>query len=247
MNNFKAAYINEIVKISRKKKISAAAVLCLVVIAVGTVMVCTVSSFMGINISGGSEFSLLILPVMINVVIPLFTVFVCIDMFCGEFTAGTVKITLLSPASRFKIYSAKLAAAMSFIGAMLAFSMAVSFILSVIMGHTEWAVIKIFVSYAVSMFPLAVFCLLAALVATLARGSGSAFLLCVILYMAFKAFELLNPSLATLSFTSGMSMYVLINAPLVSFAKLIRLILISVGYSAMLFAAGYMVFENKEI
>ncbi len=247
MNKFKCAYINELVKTSKKKKMTAAMILSFVIIALGAVIICTLSSFMGMNLTGRSEFSLVVLPVMVNAVVPLFVTFAAIDMFCGEYSASTIKITLLTPVSRVKIYLAKLAALLTFAGAMLAFSMAVSFFMSVIIGHTEFAVIKIFVSYAVSMFPILVVVTLATFLANVAKGSGSAFMLCLLVYAAVKICELLYPDLAGFFFTSGMNIYVLINAPLISLAKIIRLILIDAGLAVMLFSAGYYLFDKKEI
>ena len=247
MNNFMAAYIDELIKMSKKKKITAALILSISVIVVAAVLICTLSSFMGMNLTGRSEFSLTVLPVMVNAVIPLFIVFAAIDMFCSEYSAGTIKITLLNPVSRVKIYTAKLASLMTFAAAMLVFSMVASFIVGVLIRHTDFAVFKILASYAVSLFPLLVIAALASLIANITKGSGSSFMLCLIVYIAVKVFELLNPQLASFFFTSGMSIYVLLNAPLISFAKLMRMILIDLGFAVMLFAAGYALFENKEI
>ncbi len=247
MHKFKSAYINELVKMSKKKKITAALVLTTVIIAIGAILICTLSSFMGMNLTGRSEFSLVVLPVMVNAVVPLFIAFAAIDMFCGEYSAATIKITLLNPVSRVKIYLAKLAALMTFAGVMLAFAMVVSFFVSVIIGHTELAAVKIFVSYIISLFPILVVVTLAMLLANMAKGSGSAFMLCLLVYAAVKICELLNPNLSGFFFTSGMNIYVLINAPLISFAKIIRMLLIDAGLATMLFSAGYYMFDKKEI
>ena len=247
MHNFKAAYINELYKISKRKKITAAAIMCLIVIAAGACISCTVNNFMGINITGKSEFSLMILPVFTNAVIPLFTAFVCIDMFCGEVSANTLKTTLLTPVPRIKVYSAKVCAAFTFAAAMLLFTMAVSFLTSVVIGHTQFKIIKIILSYVISIIPLAAFCTLAVAVANIAKGSGSSFMLCVVIFLVFKILEIFNPAYSSLFFTSGLNMYVLLNAPFIVFTKLIRLVIISVGYIVMLFSAGFMLFDRKEI
>ena len=52
MHNLKAAYINELYKLSKKKKLVVAALLCLAIIAVAAVITCTVNNFMGINLTG---------------------------------------------------------------------------------------------------------------------------------------------------------------------------------------------------
>ncbi len=247
MHNLKAAYINELYKLSKKKKLVVAALLCLAIIAVAAVITCTVNNFMGINLTGNYEFSVMVLPVFLNIVIPLFTIFICIDMFCAEYSSNTMKTALLSPASRLKIFCAKIGAALTVIASMLLLIMFSSFIVSIFIRHTHFSFIKILISYIISMIPLTVICLLAVLVSNLMKGSGSSFLVCVIALLAFKAFEVIYPAASSFFFTSGINMYVLINARLVGIAKVIRLMLISVGYIIMLFAGGFALFESKEI
>ena len=130
---------------------------------------------------------------------------------------------------------------------MLLFTMAVSFLTSVVIGHTQFKIIKIILSYVISIIPLAAFCTLAVAVANIAKGSGSSFMLCVVIFLVFKILEIFNPAYSSLFFTSGLNMYVLLNAPFIVFTKLIRLVIISVGYIVMLFSAGFMLFDRKEI
>lgn len=247
MSSLKAAFINELYKISKKKKIFVAAILCLAVIIAGAVISCIANNFLGINITGRGEFSVMMLPVFVSVIIPLFTTFICIEMFCGEFANNTIKTTLLSPATRLTIFTAKIGAMAVFILAMLVFSMLVSFAAAVIIRHTEYNIPKILATYLISFLPLLVFGLMTAMVANMAKGGGIAFMICILVYLVFKVLELLNPMYASLFFTSEMSMYVLLNAPLISIAKLLRLTAILIGYIIALFSYGYLMFERKSI
>ncbi|MEG1880827.1 MAG: ABC transporter permease, partial [Oscillospiraceae bacterium] len=85
MQMIKAVYLNEIFKISKKKKIVVAAILCVFSVIVACLIVMSVGNFMGISMTASSEFPILVLPVLINTLVPLFTAFICIDMFTGEF------------------------------------------------------------------------------------------------------------------------------------------------------------------
>lgn len=247
MAQFKAAFINELFKISKKKKITAAAVLCLAVIALGAVVSCLAGSFLGLNLTGRSEFSIMLLPIFNYVIIPLFTIFICIEEFGGEYTAGTTKTTLLSPVSRFKIFSAKICSMGAFILAFLIFAMLVSFITALIIRQTELNIIGILGAYLISFLPLLVVGLMAALISNTVRGSGAAFMLCLIVYLVLKALELLNPAYSIFFFTSGLNMYILLSAPLISFAKIFRIVAMLFGYGIMLFCAGYFLFDRKNI
>ena len=56
MNRFRAAYINELYKLSKKKKITVAAILSVAAVCIGGLIVLGVNNFIGINVTGKSEF-----------------------------------------------------------------------------------------------------------------------------------------------------------------------------------------------
>ena len=69
------------------------------------------------------EFPILVLSVVVNTILPLFTALVTIESFSGEFSQNTMKIALTRPVSRLKFFTAKLTAIMLFILANLLFVM----------------------------------------------------------------------------------------------------------------------------
>lgn len=247
MHNFKAAFMNELYKISKRKKITVAAIVTFAIIALGALLTSTVSNFAGINLTGNSEFALLCLPVFVYIAVPLFIIFVTNDLFCGEFSDNTVKTTLLTPATRVQIFSAKVCVVLVFAAYMLALAMVLGFVVGVIIGQTEYAFIRIFFSYLLSLLPIGVIVAMAALISNLAKGSGSSFLICVAVYILSGAAGLIYPSAVSFLPTGSMGMYILLGAPLISFGKIIRLLLICIGYSVMLYAAGISVFDAREI
>lgn len=247
MHNFKAAFLNEVYKISKRKKITAAAIITLVIVVLGAVITKTVSNFAGINLTGNSEFSLLCLPVFVYAVIPLFIIFVTNDLFCGEFSDNTVKTTLLTPATRVQIFSAKVCSVLLFAAYMLALAMILSFIAGIVIGQTDYNIGRIFFSYVLSLLPLAVLSALAALISNIARGAGSSFLISVAVYILSMVIGMIYPSVMSFLPTGSLGIYILLGAPLISFGKILRMTLICIGYSAMLCAAGVSFFDAKEI
>lgn len=247
MRNFKAAFLNEIYKMSKRKKITVAAIIIFATVVLGALLTSTVNNFAGINITGNSEFAILCLPVFVYAVIPLFAIFVANDLFCGEFSDNTVKTTLLTPATRVQIFSAKLCAAFLFAVYMLALAMILSFVIGAIIGQTEYNFVRVFFSYLLSSLPLAVITTLAVLISNIAKGSGSSFLICVAVYVLSLALGLIYPSLVSFLPTGSLGMYILLGAPLISIGKIMRIMLICIGYSVMLYAAGLSLFDAKEI
>jgi len=81
---FKAAFVNETVKLLKKKKLIAAAVLSVLGVLIGQAAVTALQSGFGLRVAGSAEFPLLVLPVFTYTILPLFTTFVAIDMFNGN-------------------------------------------------------------------------------------------------------------------------------------------------------------------
>ena len=100
MTGFKKALDAEIKKTAGRKKVKVAMVLCLIATLISAVICTLAGNFMGVNMTGKAEFSLTVLPVFLNFLIPLFVIFMCIDVFGAEFSSGTMKTTLLTGAPR---------------------------------------------------------------------------------------------------------------------------------------------------
>ena len=246
MQYLKAAYINELYKISKKKKIIVAAILSLAALVVAGIIVSTVSNFMGINVTGSSEFSILVLPVLNYTLFPLFTAFVAIDMVAGEFADGTIKTTLTRPATRFQVYLAKALAVGTFILANLLFVMVTSMIGSLFLNPGMMNVGSIFIAYLVSFLPLFVFALMVMLIANFAKNTW-AFLLSLILYLAFIAFGFVWPNYQSFFFTSAFNWYTLFIGGFFNVSKVLRVFFTLSGFSLALFGAGYYLFDKRDI
>ncbi len=247
MNRFWAAYINELYKISKKKKIVVAAILSTFAVLIGAVIVLGVNNFIGIKVTGKSEFSILVLSVLCYTLIPLFTMFVCIDMFTGELAEHTIKQTLTRPVSRLKVFSSKALAAGTFLMANLLFVMIVSLIVSFAIGATTLSLWKVILAYLVEFFPLMVFALLVILVANLLRSTAGAFLVSLVCYLALLGFSMVFRNYQSFFIVSFFDWYTLFLGSYFNFYKIIRVLLIFSGCGIMLFAAGYYLYDRRDI
>lgn len=246
MTGFRTALAAEIKKTAGRKKVKVAMALCFVVTVISAVICTFAGNFMGVNMTGKAEFSLTVLPVFLNFLIPLFVIFMCIDMFGAEFSSGTMKTTLLTGAPRYEIFFAKTALLGIFIAAMLAFSMVTSFIASVIIGKTGWALFRVIFSYIISFVPLMTFAFMCAFVSNVIKSSGASFMLSVLLYIAFYVLGMLFPAFSAFFFTSGFDVYILLSRPSLGALKIIRTLLMLLGYSALFAGIGEYLFEKKE-
>jgi len=244
--HFKAAYINEVFKITKKKKITVLCILSIVAALAGSAIVVGVNNVSGIMLAGSGNFALVVLSIMNYTLIPLFTAFICIDMFGGEFADGTMKFTLTSPASRLTIFISKLLAAGTFIMANLLFVMLVSVAASFFFD-ASLGIHNIIIAYITSFLPLFIFAIIAVVISCLARGTTSAFLLCILVFLGFNFLEMWFPSLKSFFFTSAFGWYHLFMGAYINWGKIIRMFLILLGYGIMLFGAGFYLFERKEL
>lgn len=247
MKGFKTAFRAEIKKAAGRKKIKLALILCLLCTLLSAAVCALAGSFMGINMTGRAELSVTVLPVFTKFLIPLFTVFMCIDIFGGEYSSGTMKTTLLSGARRSEIYFAKAALLGAFIILMLGFSMVTSFIASVIVKKTEFDILRVLFSYIISFVPLMSFAFMCMLVSNIFKGSGASFMISVLLYIASWVIGMVFPFLSALLITSGFDAYVLLSQPVLSFGKILRLVALSVGLGALFAGIGEQLFIKKEL
>ncbi len=247
MGNIKAIFINEVFKISKKKKITASLIFSLLTVIVVAVAEYFLNNFAGIRVMGSSEFSIMILTILSYSFFPLFTAFICIDMFAGEFADNTIKFTLTGPASRIKVFSGKVFAVAVFIMCNLIFVMFISVVVSLFMNSNTINIFKILISYIMAFLPIFIFSLVVILISNIARSTTSSFMLSIFVFLVFNGLGMAFPQIRSFLFTSSFDWYKLILGSYINFSKILRTFLILLGYGIMLFAAGYYLFEKRDI
>ena len=247
MEIVRAAYINEIVKISKKKKLVVSVILSVLFVIGMAIGAYLLNNFAGIRITGGTEFSIMVLTILIYSILPLFTTFICVDMFAGEFSDNTIKFTLTGPASRIKIFFGKILTVATFIIANLFFVMILSTIASLIINKNIPNFLKIPMSYVMAFMPIFIFALVVVIISNLARGTTSAFMFSVLVFLVFNGLNLVFPQTKGFLFTSTLDWHRLILGSYINFSKIFRVFLILLGYCIMLITAGYYLFEKKDI
>jgi len=247
MDILKSVYINEMFKISKKKKITGALIFSAISVIVAAIVVYSLKGFAGIQITGSSEFSIMVLTILNYSLFPIFTAFVCIDMFAGEFADHTIKFTLTGPASRIKVFSGKVLAIATFIIGNLLLVMFFSIIASLFINGNITNLFKIIMSYTMAFLPIFIFALIVVFICNITKGTTSSFMLSIFVFLVFNGLSIAFPHIKSFLFTSAFDWYILILGSYINFSKIFRMFLILLGYGIMLFAAGYYLFEKKEI
>ncbi|MCZ8522022.1 MULTISPECIES: ABC transporter permease [Paenibacillus] len=250
MAGFKAAFLNEAVKLLKKKKLIAAVILSILAVVVGQLAVTTIKHGLGLRVVGSTEFPFVVLTIFTYTILPLFATFVAIDMFSGEFSSNTMKITLTRPVSRFGVFSAKVLNLALFIAANLVFVMVLSLLAGFLFNMSSaslMGVVRVVLSYMATFFPVFVFSLLVVLLSNLLRGGLAVFFLAIIAFVGLNFLGIVFSSYSSFFITSMFDWYTLWISESMNMLKIVRQLLIMSGCGIMLFAAGYYLFDSKDL
>jgi len=203
----------------------------------------------GLRVVSSTEFPILVLSVVVNTILPLFTALVTIESFSGEFSQNTMKIALTRPISRLKFYTAKLTAIMLFILANLLFVM----IFSMLAGYffnsnsfTTVSVLKILLSYTVTLMPMAIFSIIIIFFANIIRSGIGVFFLSIFVFVIFKGLGIIFYRYSGVFFTSMMSWYTLFVMDTIPTFKIFLQFMMMLSYGIIFFTAGYYIFDKKD-
>jgi ABC-2 type transport system permease protein len=250
MEGFKAAFINESVKLLKKKKMMAAAILSILAVLVGQIAVTTIKHGLGLRVVGSVEFPIVVLSFITYTLLPLFAIFVAIDMFNGESSSNTMKITLLRPVSRFGVFSAKVLNLALFIAGNLLFVMILSLLAGFIFNPSSASlagILKVVLSYGLTFFPVFVFALIVVLLSNVIQGGLAVFFLAILVFIIFNSLGIVFSSYSSFFITSMFDWYTLWISESINVFKIFRQILIMSGCGMMLFTTGYYLFDRKDI
>lgn len=249
MAGFKATLINEIEKLYKKKKVIVAAGVSLIFIIIGQLSIEGLRNGFGVRGVSGNEFPLLALSLVVNSILPLFTALVTIDSFSGEFSQNTMKIAITRPVTRLKFFTAKIISIMIFVFVNLIFVMIFSSLTGAIFNSnsiTLQAVIKILVSYLVTLMPMLVLSLVIVFFTNIIRSGIGVFFLSILTFIIFKTLGVVFSSYSGIFFTSMMDWYRLWIMNDISWIKIFRQFMMMCSYVILLFTGSYYIFDKKD-
>lgn len=250
MVGFKAAFVNEIVKLVKKKKIMAAAILSILAVLIGQVAITAIKHGFGLRVVGSTEFPLVVLSIFIYTILPLFATFIAIDMFNGEFSSNTMKITLTRPVSRFGVFSAKVLTLAVFILANLMFVMILTILAGFLFNPSSASllgIMRVVLAYSSTFLPVFVFELLVVMLCNIIRGGLAVFFLSILVFIVFKFLGIFFSHYSSFFITTMFDWYSLWISETINGYKIFRQIFIMLGSGIMFFTAGFYLFDRKDI
>lgn len=249
MVEFKAALTNEIEKLYKRRKILVAVVVSLIFIIVGQLSIVALRAGFGVRGVSSMEFPILVLSVVVNTILPLFTALVTIESFSGEFSQNTMKITLTRPVSRLKFFTAKLTAIIIFILANLVFVMVFSILAGCLFNTNTFTfagIIKIVVSYMVTLMPMVVLSIIIIFFANIISSGIGVFFISILTFVVFKGLGVVFYRYSGMFLTSMMNWYTLFTMDTIPVFKIFLQFMMMLSYGIIFFTAGYYIFDKKE-
>ena len=250
MASFKASLYNEIEKMVRRKKATLTVILSVGIIAFVQLISTAVRSGFGIIWNTSSVFPVTVLSAFSRTILPLFTALVVIDAFTGEFSHNTMKIAITRPVSRFKVYLSKLSATAFFVLINLLIVMVLSTVAGVLFNADSMSflgVVRIFVSYVMTLFPIMAFAVIIAFLANVFRSSAIVFFLSILLFIASNVLALVFPGIAGVFITSALDWYKLWIADSLPLGRILSQLALVAGYILIFFTLGFSRFDRRDL
>lgn len=171
-------------------------------------------------------------------------------MFAGEMSTQTMKITLLRPISRFKVYASKHISLLLHTALYLAIagvtSIGLSFFFNARGGILE-GILGAIMSYGVAIVPFIAIGAFAMLASQLFRSASTALIVCILIYLAGAVFSFFLPSVSIYSLSTYTDWHLLWLNSTWAGGKITSIFIFLVSCSILLFTAGFYFFDRKEL
>jgi len=248
MNNLKANIINEVQKLFLKKKIT--------VFLIITAIICFLSAFFISSIQqklvfvaiDSVSFPLMTLSIFTNLLLPLFIFMTVAELFSGEVGDKSLKLVLIRPISRLKIFISKNTAIAIYIIINLAVVFVVSMLSSMLLnGKSGINVPQIIFAYFIDIIPAVVLALFASFIAQFFKSSSGAIITSILCFIGIKIIALFVSGLNNTIFTSYLNWYSRWTVGQNSFISTLNILFMVLSYGVIFFTAGYYFFDKKEV
>ena len=239
---------NEIFKIFSRKRTK--------VVLYVEIVLCILMSIIGksgsrFNISGFSislpNLPFTMLPIFTSFVMPLTIFTLTSDIFSQEFENNSIKVLLLRPITRFKIYVSKNLAIISTIFFNLMVILIVTVILRFLFRGDISGTHNAVLSYAISIIPMIIFVLMSSLVASIINNPSLTMFCSIALYVLLIAVKIVFSNISAALFVSYNNWYQMWIGSLVPARMLINISLLLISYMVIFFILGFLVFDGKEV
>jgi len=247
MSKVLASFKNELFKLVARRKY--------IVLTIIGMLVCTVPPLIMSLFSAIARTDLRIADIamgnatfVFDVWLPIIVFMAVTDLFCSEFRNNDIKISLMRPISRFKIYISKTLAVLCLVAVVAGAFFVINSLLEVAF-NTTGALTNIGLSlaaFAVNLIPLFVLILMAALINQITNGSSLAMFLCIAVYVVLQYASIFIGWANGIFFVQYMQWDRILIGTMLPFGALLSRITLVFGYGITFLVVGAWLFDRKE-
>lgn len=197
----------------------------------------------------GSSLPLLMLSLSTFALLPLLLFMTAADSFTGEVAARTLKLVLVRPITRAKVFASKVLAIAVYVAVHLG-ALWISSVLSgwlIPGGDLTGGLLDSMKAYTASFLPMIAIGLITVLIAQFFNNSTGAMALIIFIYAAAKLIPFVLPQVSAWSVFSYTDWYVLWVGNGASISKLLNSFGLLLAYCIMAYTAGLFIFERKQL
>jgi len=241
--NFKG----ELFKLVARKKYLVLMIIGMLICAVPPLIMSLISSLARTNVRI-SDVAMMNSTLLIDILLPIIIFMAVTDLFCSEFRNNNIKITLMRPISRFKVYLSKTLAVFCLVAINLGAFWVASSLLEFLFnasGAMPFIAVSL-AAFAVNLVPLFVLILMAALINQITNGSSLAMFLCIAVYAALQYASLFIGWANGIFFVQYMQWDRILIGTMLPFGALLSRITLVLGYGITFFVGGFYLFNRKE-
>lgn len=249
MHSLFANVVNEWEKIWARRRTKSFLLLALILPAAASFVLAAAQNRLAFVSGLGDNLPLILLSLYTFAVLPLFMMMTAADAFSGEAASRTLKLVLVRPITRAKVFASKVLAIAAYVAVQLAVLWTVSSAAGWLVGGggLSGAWLDNLQAYAAAWLPMAAIGLIAVFIAQWFRQSTGAMALVILLYAAAKLLTVLVPQLAVWSVFSYTDWHVLWIGDGAQAGKLANTSVLLLAYCIMAYMAGWMLFERKQL
>lgn len=241
--------LNEMEKLWKRRRTKGFLVLTLLVPIISSVILSLLQMNAGVFGGFRSNLPMLMLNLFTFALLPLFLFMTAVDSFTGEAAARTLKLVLVRPITRSKIFTSKVLAIAFYI----AVHLGALWIVSVISGwfvvpgeDLTGSLLDSVKAYAAAFVSMMAIGMIAVFIAQCFRNGSGAMVLIIIIYAAGKLLPFFVPQVSVWSVFSYTNWSVLWIGGRVSIHELFNTFILLLAYCIMAYTAGWMLFDRKQ-
>jgi ABC-2 type transport system permease protein len=249
MHSLYANLRNETEKLWTRRITKGFLLLTLLLPVISAILLAALQNNIGVIGGLGSNLPMLMLSLFTFALLPLFLFVTAADSFTGEVAARTLKLVLLRPITRAKVFASKMLA----IAVYIAVHLGALWIASVLSGSfipggdVTGGLLDSIQAYTASFLPMIAIGLITVLIAQCFNNSTGAMALIIFIYAAAKFIPFIVPQVSMWSVFSYTNWYVMWVGNGASISKLLNSFVLLLAYCIMAYTAGLIIFDRKQL